>query len=640
MFYSHAFLARKTPLGTVWIAAHLQKLRKPLVSAAVIPDIVEKIMFPEVPIALRLSAHLLLGVVRIYSKKVEFLLQDCNEFRNYVVTAFAALQEINLPEEAMCAPSNTITLPENFDLDNFDLDDGSYNEGVQDNHLRTIEEITMTDQIPGDVDPYIPIFLDGEIRMDVSSPGEIPDAGVEPMDEDVPTNHAGSGQGLSDHVPVDQGEDLNQNETFQDFPEIETMLNDPRRDYGSDNYHDLMDDISGPSNRNIIEKENLTPIMEDGRDAEVHSLPPRIDTDPLSFGALAQSLNNFVPSASLGEKPSHYHKHSCPTPSVEKKKANPRKRKLFFDTSVVLLNEFIREGLNNTSGLVRRQKNLPCSALDVWKYKKRARKEQIFLDSSISGLCPDLQDIFRKEISKAHTVPVEDTHVEATVPVDDTHVEVTVPVDNTVPIDDTHVETRGANSPVSMVEIEHPLFERGNDYGSPFRGDDFTPFSGGNIDTEPGTTILDTEPLPSLDRTTPSLSIASEMETPMTHLEQQSHLERSGLSDIPERSNSTEGEHGRMENEVGTSSQVHTLSVRTRAVAQYLKDQSPTTEGSKGPLEKLILNKILEGKTRRKCARMFFETLVLKSHGLIDVEQEEAYGDITLLLAPLSNATF
>ena len=34
---------------------------------------------PEVPIALRTSGHLLLGVVKIYSRKVKYVLQECNE---------------------------------------------------------------------------------------------------------------------------------------------------------------------------------------------------------------------------------------------------------------------------------------------------------------------------------------------------------------------------------------------------------------------------------------------------------------------------------------------------------------------------------------------------------------------------------
>lgn len=39
----------------------------------------DSIINPEAPLALRLSGQLLLGVVRIYSRKVGYLFQDCND---------------------------------------------------------------------------------------------------------------------------------------------------------------------------------------------------------------------------------------------------------------------------------------------------------------------------------------------------------------------------------------------------------------------------------------------------------------------------------------------------------------------------------------------------------------------------------
>lgn len=36
-------------------------------------------MHPTVPLALRVSGHLLLGVVRIYSRKVKYLMEDCSQ---------------------------------------------------------------------------------------------------------------------------------------------------------------------------------------------------------------------------------------------------------------------------------------------------------------------------------------------------------------------------------------------------------------------------------------------------------------------------------------------------------------------------------------------------------------------------------
>ena len=45
-------------------------------------------MKPKVKMALRTSGHLLLGVVRIYSRKAKYLLADCNEAFAKIKMAF------------------------------------------------------------------------------------------------------------------------------------------------------------------------------------------------------------------------------------------------------------------------------------------------------------------------------------------------------------------------------------------------------------------------------------------------------------------------------------------------------------------------------------------------------------------------
>lgn len=79
-------------------------------------------MNPQVPIALRMSGHLLLGVVRIYSKKVEYLQHDYNVLRIDISKVYANA-DINLPEDANQAKFDSITLPDRFDLDLMDVDD-------------------------------------------------------------------------------------------------------------------------------------------------------------------------------------------------------------------------------------------------------------------------------------------------------------------------------------------------------------------------------------------------------------------------------------------------------------------------------------------------------------------------------------
>jgi cohesin complex subunit SCC1 len=90
---------------------------------------VDSILFPEVPIALRLSSHLLLGVVRIYSRKVNYLFNDCSETLVKIKQAFRSTA-VDLPPEASTAPYHSITLPETFDLDDLELPDSSFCHGL------------------------------------------------------------------------------------------------------------------------------------------------------------------------------------------------------------------------------------------------------------------------------------------------------------------------------------------------------------------------------------------------------------------------------------------------------------------------------------------------------------------------------
>ena len=79
------------------------------------PFLAESIINPDAPLALRLSGQLMLGVVRVYSRKVNYLFQDCSEALVKIKQVFVKDRDVDLPEGAETAPTNTITLPENYD---------------------------------------------------------------------------------------------------------------------------------------------------------------------------------------------------------------------------------------------------------------------------------------------------------------------------------------------------------------------------------------------------------------------------------------------------------------------------------------------------------------------------------------------
>jgi len=95
MFYSQVILAKKGPLAKVWLAAHWgdKKLARPQIFATDIAQSVDTIVNPTMPLALRMSGHLLLGVVRIYSRKVKYVLNDCTEAMLKLQMAFTNQQQ-------------------------------------------------------------------------------------------------------------------------------------------------------------------------------------------------------------------------------------------------------------------------------------------------------------------------------------------------------------------------------------------------------------------------------------------------------------------------------------------------------------------------------------------------------------------
>jgi cohesin complex subunit SCC1 len=114
MYYAHFILNKKGPLAKIWLAAHWdKKLTKAQIYETNIESTIETILEPQMKLALRTSGHLLLGVCRIYSRKVKYLLADCNEAFVKIKLAFRP-GLIDLPKEKQQANVEAITLPEKF----------------------------------------------------------------------------------------------------------------------------------------------------------------------------------------------------------------------------------------------------------------------------------------------------------------------------------------------------------------------------------------------------------------------------------------------------------------------------------------------------------------------------------------------
>nr|XP_056700897.1 double-strand-break repair protein rad21-like protein 1 [Euleptes europaea] len=114
MFYAQLLMNKRGPLSKIWLAAHWdKKVTKAHIFECNLETTVEKILSPQLKIALRISGHLLLGVVRIYHRKAKYLLSDCTEALLKMQSAFRP-GLLDLPKGNTEAKYDTITLPEEF----------------------------------------------------------------------------------------------------------------------------------------------------------------------------------------------------------------------------------------------------------------------------------------------------------------------------------------------------------------------------------------------------------------------------------------------------------------------------------------------------------------------------------------------
>lgn len=114
MFYSETLLSKTGPLSRVWLSANIErKLSKQDITKTNIESSVNAIVGQDqAPLALRLSGQLLLGVVRIYSRKASYLLEDAHDAINKIKQAFKT-GNIDLPQNHSHAVNPaSLTLPD------------------------------------------------------------------------------------------------------------------------------------------------------------------------------------------------------------------------------------------------------------------------------------------------------------------------------------------------------------------------------------------------------------------------------------------------------------------------------------------------------------------------------------------------
>ncbi|KAF2918898.1 hypothetical protein DAI22_08g094100 [Oryza sativa Japonica Group] len=684
-------------------------------------------MFPEVPIALRLSGHLLLGLVRIYSWKVNYLFHDCNRMLSTIRTAFASVQ-VDLPLHADHAPFDTITLPDTFRLDDINLDDAIRLIDTPDNHRKSLDQITLAE---GD---YLMIDLDEDARVELSAPGQSSHMGPEPTDEErLPPFHIdfGPSDNMDEEISVDPSQgnnseavntsNINQADKAPDLPEIMREapfegpeLNLPDIDEVNNDPMDVTEESSPFVSKNItppaLERtispgqgglsgtsipnargststtydniEDVIPMDIGMPDFRIEPSPPRVQ-DEMNAQPVQGEMNAQPVQDEMNAQPVQDEMNAHPAQD---------KRRIRYDNEIVFSNAYMKRQIDGGElhRLVSKRRKLPQAAVDVWKFNRIRQKDGFLLDPLVHGMCATLRQTYERTFPHVIDPEAESGSVEHTPGVANDSIQ------------DTHDHQLSPKSPGNTdAQPEHQFNQQAprNSDGQP--EPELNPKSPVNAEAQPESQINPQSPRNADGQPEPELNPKSPGEAGTSHFDDMPEIPRFSPQNIPSPirdDNSpfkTPGAGGTPKSRLGETPASGTpadmsymspgqdsdpqvspfpfndeldgdlpeipslmstpgvistagtgttglgsMSARTRAVAQYFKDQmaSATSDDQPG---KFILNRILEGRHRKQAARMFFETLVLKSYDYIDVEQEAAYGDIAVSVKPsLSGAKF
>ncbi|KAG0526397.1 hypothetical protein BDA96_06G142400 [Sorghum bicolor] len=289
---------------------------------------------------------------------------------------------------------------------------------------------------------------------------------------------------------------------------------------------------------------------------------------------------------------------------------------LFYDEGTVLSNEMLRGAIENASDLVQQRRKAPHTHLDIWRVAKLGSLPYTFMDPLIPyqtsiplarGTAPEAPESSCEESVKARRrLSYEQSEsIHACKDTGSTERESILdalrkrkleePIDSGVPVD---------------CQITWPVQDEVCACNEDTRKEKSAQVRG----DEPSSKVPSKDGLHE-----------SENQIPL-HIEAPNAAVDSIDEDIL-----VDEEHSRDE---GLQN-----STRTRKIASLLHQLFLNQKIKEGTAT-LSLSQVLEGTKRKTAASFFFETLVLKNRGLVEVNQEQHYDDIILSATPKLEAEF
>ncbi|CAL9703450.1 unnamed protein product [Knipowitschia caucasica] len=354
MFYTQLFTSKKGSLAKIWLAAHWErKLTKAHIFDCNLESTVKDIISPKMKIGLRTSGHLLLGVVRIYSRKAKYLLSDCSDALVKIKMAFRPGQT-DLPVEGLEATVKAITLMEEF----------------------TDFDIQLPD--PSNIDMVDAFALNQCRNEEITIKEDFGNSFFNLTDLDTQSTHPGlldmSLRSFSHHA-----------DTFGDEDEGYDIL-----DFLTDHEQErepLVLELTDNENKVTLALDNLQ--ESDAEDAR----KPVVSTTNITL------LSNEEEAFALEPVPI--------TPTTEKRKGS-RKRKLIVDGAKELTNEAIKDQLSDYSDLVAPLDMAPPTR-SLTKWKESGAADTLLAQPCSAVITPEINEVFVKHIFERKHYITKDT---------------------------------------------------------------------------------------------------------------------------------------------------------------------------------------------------------------------------------------
>ncbi|XP_062183578.1 sister chromatid cohesion 1 protein 2-like [Phragmites australis] len=750
MSYSKGLLFTKGALGTVWVAAVRGEaaLSREQVACMDIVASVDKIL-SDVQTPHRILALLLLGIVRIYSKKVEYLYHDCNQlFRSFELRRFAepststgrsmygVLKQVKkavragrlgqqdtskvkkpvhaartgisgpISSEGLSltvatevivrtsvvvrearAPDDlpTFTIPKRFELDSFDLeiDEDRDDEGV-DHHQSACQDILLEDDhhhapylyesyqraicshADGGSACFMPeyIALPPEMISAISEVNNIPDLSNEgdgherenqnddsacftpvkdvlpPEMEDTvaevndPSNKSKRGEksrreltreengGSADSIPLPEiQEGQNPKNVLEDVTTPSLTANNPTIEESE--YFETAPPVGEFLEHDPVDHQSLEPPIVSCKTRTTDELSPSTP-EPLPEGVPGPPLPRFTvrtPAKSENRvtrkrRRGLYNKEDYIPIDRENNRRVRRATWLLYDEHVVLPNKMLRKAIEDASDLMHQRRKAPHTYLDAWKVAKISSLPDAFMDPIFPystwlhpgcNTTPDAPESSCRESVKTRRRLSykfsESNH--SCKDAEDTEQECILDGLRKRKLD----ELADIQAPGCYIESGHVqddvcecIDDTAKEKGTQVKGDEH--------------------------------SSVDPLKTGMYESENHAPLHNETLNsalDYIDEDVFMDEEH--------TRDEVLLSSTRTRKIARCLH-QLLLDQKCKQLNNSLSLSQALEGRKRKTSARFFYETLILKSRGLIEVNQELPYDDILVSATPQLEAEF